>query len=160
MAVAGQAAPAERVVVVLSGGNPAPEHDRHVEFLVDAARLGFAAAANRGINAVLTDVDAVALLNDDAEPGPSWLATLTHALESNAGAAVVQGTVTNATERIVDGRGLAFDPYGLPTQVDRGRPAEDVQRTPCAQGRRVSDCRPLQVRHAQRGSTRRRPGLR
>lgn len=129
-ALADQTAPPTKVVVVLSGGRPAADYNRHVEFLVNTARLGFAAAANRGINAVLADVDAIALLNDDAEPGPNWLATLTHALECNTGAAVVQGTVTDAAGRIVDGRGLAFDPYGLPTQVDRGRPAKDDQKVP------------------------------
>ncbi len=129
-AVAEQTAPPVRVVVVHSGSQPRPDCGQRIEVLAVANRLGFAAACNRGIDAVLADVDAVALLNDDAKPCREWLAQLIRALENHTDVGAVQGTVTTSSGTAVDGRGLWFDRYGLPRQVDRGRPSEEVQQTP------------------------------
>jgi GT2 family glycosyltransferase len=121
-ALARQDVAAERVVVVHSGPRARPQVDSPVQVEVSRTRLGFAAACNRGIALTLDDVDAVALLNDDAEPSPSWLKALTGALGAEPGLAAVQGTVTDAQDRLVDGRGLGFDRWGLPVQQDRGQP--------------------------------------
>jgi GT2 family glycosyltransferase len=128
-AVAGQRAQPDRVVVVLSG----PEDTRGpsppgVEVIAADRRLGFAAAANRGIRSAIDAVDGIAVLNDDAEPGPDWLGGLAAALAGRPDAASVQGTVTDPSGTVVDGRGIALDRFGLPIQVDRGQPASDEGR--------------------------------
>ena len=125
-----QTIPPERIVVVHSGGNPPPVAGPSVEIITSRKRLGFAAASNRGIGAVLSDVDAIALLNDDAEPHAAWLSTLLDALASCPQLGAVQGTVTDLDGSTVDGRGLEFDRWGLPIQVDRGKPASETGRQP------------------------------
>lgn len=109
-----------RVVVVLSGGAAAPGPHPRVECVRIADRLGFAAAVNLGIRAFDDEIDFIGLLNDDAEPPKNWLARLAGALASAEDLAAVQGTVTNRDGRWIDGRGIELDPFGLPTQVDRG----------------------------------------
>jgi GT2 family glycosyltransferase len=65
-------------------------------------------------------VEAVAILNDDALPCPEWLGVLTAELTTESGLAAVQGTSVDDSESVVDGRGIAFDRWGLPVQIDRG----------------------------------------
>ena len=119
---------AARTVVVLSAGAK-PLEDFDVEWIVSQDRLGFARAVNRGLDAVLDSCEAVAVLNDDAIPGPTWLETLVGALASDASVASVQGTVLTGDGNLVDGGGLSFDPYGLPVQRDRDRSAEPEPAT-------------------------------
>lgn len=113
-----------RLVLVLSGGAPAPSLPPHTELITSPRRLGFTAAVNRGLEAA-GDAAAVALLNDDALPEPAWLAPLLDALEHGPELAAVQGTVLDAAGTTVDGRGIALDRFGLPVQRERGAPAED-----------------------------------
>ncbi|MCD4748109.1 MAG: glycosyltransferase [Thermoanaerobaculales bacterium] len=126
-AVVSQTAPPARLVVVLSAGGELAEHSGEVEVLRVPDRLGFAAAVNRGIGAVEEDVEAVAILNDDALPNPRWLEVLSKALQEGDSAAV-QGTVSDAEGIKVDGRGIEFDRWGLPNQVERGSSASDGNR--------------------------------
>lgn len=118
-----QTRPADRVVVILSGGARAPL-DPALETVVEPRRLGFACGVNRGFERVAATSDAIAVLNDDAAPDPRWLETLAEELHVDASLASVQGTVTDAVGAVVDGRGIALDRFGLPVQLDRGRPAE------------------------------------
>ena len=75
----------------------------------------------------------MAILNDDAVPDAGWLAVLTATLEKRSGLAAVQGTVVTADRSHIDGRGIEFDPWCLPVQVDRGRPfSEDRGERPVA----------------------------
>jgi GT2 family glycosyltransferase len=116
----------DRIIVVLSGSADPPRVGSAVTWFRCAERLGFAAAVNQGIRALPSDVSFVALLNDDAEPAPSWLGTLLSALKDNDALTAVQGTVvTTDNPPVVDGRGLAFDRLGLPVQVDRGMAPDD-----------------------------------
>jgi GT2 family glycosyltransferase len=112
----------DRVIVVLSGGGEVALPDS-VELIRHGPRLGFAAAVNTGVRLLAGEVAEVALLNDDAIPEPGWLGALRSALQADPGLAAVQGSVTDASGRTVDGRGISFDRWGLPIQVDRGRPA-------------------------------------
>jgi len=111
--------PAE-TVIVLSG----PAYDRGLPAGVSAIRsrrqLGFAAAVNAGISGLQADLEHVALLNDDAIPASAWLAPLLEEVEGNPTVGAVQSTVSDAAGGIVDGRGIVFDPWGLPVQLDRG----------------------------------------
>lgn len=109
-------------IVVLSG----PGCDRPLPGAVTAVRsdrtLGFAAAVNAGLARLTDAVEHVALLNDDAMPGESWLAPLGAELEREPGVAAVQSTVVDARGDTVDGCGIVFDLWGLPVQLDRGLP--------------------------------------
>ncbi len=83
-------------------------------------RLGFAAAVNAGIRELPNDVDTVAILNDDALPCREWLGVLTAALPETPDLAAVQGTSVDDSGSFIDGRGIEFDRWGLPVQIDHG----------------------------------------
>jgi GT2 family glycosyltransferase len=118
--------PPERVVLVLSGGAAPPPEAAEILVHRKPRRLGYAAAVNCGLRGLAPDTEAVAVLNDDALPGPGWLGAVTRVLERHADVAAVQGTVVSADGSRIDGRGITFDPWGLPVQLDRDRPvAED-----------------------------------
>jgi len=119
-AVTGLDPPPQHTVVVFSGGAVPPVRPASVELLTIGDRLGFAAAVNAGIGLLGSDVERVALLNDDAVPAPGWLAPLEAALDADPALAAVQGTITDAVGAIIDGRGITLDEVGLPVQVDRG----------------------------------------
>ncbi len=115
----------DETLVVLSGARSEAEIGCEFPVLRKRHRLGFAAAVNAGFAALSSRADSIAILNDDAFPGPEWLGRLQQALDHDPKLAAVQGTVTDATGERVDGRGIVFDPLGLPTQVDRGRKLGD-----------------------------------
>jgi len=119
-AVASLDPPPARTLVVLSGGAPPPVIPRGVELITADQRLGFAAAVNTGISALGTSCENVGLLNDDAVPAPRWLGALQAALMADSFLAAVQGTVTDASGAVIDGRGITLDSFGLPIQLDRG----------------------------------------
>jgi GT2 family glycosyltransferase len=112
-------------VLVLSGAAAVPSQVDGFHVLQPSRRLGFAPAVNVGLEAVPPEVDAVAILNDDATPEPGWLGTLGAVLEDDSKLAAVQGTVIDANTSTVDGRGIAFDRWGLPIQIDRGMDSSD-----------------------------------
>ncbi|RLA57716.1 MAG: hypothetical protein DRR04_12360 [Gammaproteobacteria bacterium] len=114
----------DRIVVVLSGTNDEGPKIPGVEILHSAQRLGFAEAVNRGIVSTIDDHKYIGLLNDDATPAPDWLDRLQGCLEENARFGAVQGTLSGHDLRI-DGRGIEFDSFGLPTQIDRGQRLEE-----------------------------------
>jgi len=116
--------PPARVIVVLSGRATVREWPG-IEIVRPSQALGFAAASNLGIARTAGDAERVALLNDDALPPPHWLATLGRALDRDSRLAAVQGTVTDAGGRTVDGRGITLDRFALPVQVDRGLPSAE-----------------------------------
>jgi GT2 family glycosyltransferase len=124
-AVAGLDPAPELRVLVLSGAATVPSQVDGFHVLQHSRRLGFAPAVNVGIETLPPDVDAVAVLNDDATPERGWLGTLGAALEGDPELAAVQGTVIDANTSTVDGRGIAFDRWGLPIQIDRGMDSSD-----------------------------------
>ena len=114
-------------VLVLSEGSVAPARSESFDVHRHRHRLGFAAAVNAGIAALPQSVEAVAVLNDDALPDPGWLGALTCAFERDPELAAVQGTVMTDDHTVIDGRGIAFDRWGLPVQIDRGLTVIDDQ---------------------------------
>ncbi len=114
--------PPRDLVLVLSGGAAPPTDAEHCRVIRRDRRLGYAAAVNTGLAALADEVEAVAVLNDDALPEPGWLGALARALAGRPDVAAVQGTVANADGSLIDGRGIQFDRWGLPVQVDRGLP--------------------------------------
>jgi GT2 family glycosyltransferase len=115
----------DTTMVVLSGGANPPSQIEGLEVHQRTQRLGFAAAVNTGISALPDGVEAVGVLNDDATPEPRWFGALVGALERDPGLASVQGTVMTAHGTTIDGRGIVFDRYGLPVQIDHGAPIDD-----------------------------------
>jgi GT2 family glycosyltransferase len=114
------------VIVVISGERVSSTSvPAGIRTVVSSVRLGFAAAVNAGLAALPPGLQAAAVLNDDAVPEPAWLGRLAAHLERDPGVAAVQGTVLTDGGTRVDGRGIDFDPYGLPVQVDRGRRPSD-----------------------------------
>ena len=107
-------------VLVLSGGAVAPARSDIFDVYRHRDRLGYAAAINAGISVLPRNVEAVGVLNDDALPDPGWLGALADAFERDSELAAVQGTVVTDNHTSVDGRGIAFDRWGLPVQIDRG----------------------------------------
>jgi GT2 family glycosyltransferase len=112
-------------VLVLSGGAVAPAQSESFDTLLHRDRLGFAAAVNTAISALPGDIEAVAVLNDDALPDPGWLGALVAALERDSELAAAQGTVVTETHNSIDGRGIEFDRWGLPVQIDHGLAIDD-----------------------------------
>ncbi len=124
-AVAGLNPAPDLKVLVLSGAGDLPSRVDDFDVQRHSRRLGFARAVNAGLGALPPDVEAVAVLNDDATPSHGWLGTLGAALENDPELASVQGTVIDANTSTVDGRGIAFDRWGLPIQIDRGMDSLD-----------------------------------
>ena len=114
-------------VLVLSGGAVAPARSDSYDVHRHRHRLGFAAAVNAGISVLPRGVESVAVLNDDALPDPGWLGALAGAFERDTEVAAVQGTVVTDDHTVIDGRGIAFDRWGLPVQIDRGLAIDDDQ---------------------------------
>jgi GT2 family glycosyltransferase len=83
------------------------EHWPSVRVVAIEDNIGVAAALNRGVAATRTDL--VALLNNDLELDPEWLAQLVDALERHPDAASVTGKVLNYFRREeIDGVGDLF----------------------------------------------------
>jgi len=109
-----------QIVLVLSGGAETLRIPEGIDVLRFEKRLGFAPAVNRGMEILKEDIEAVALLNDDAIPGSGWPEILTEVLIDTPNCASVQGSVLNGEGSRLDGRGIGFDVFGLPFQLDRG----------------------------------------
>ncbi len=99
---------------------------------------GFAAANNFAIGLDL-DCRWIVLLNPDAVPDPSWLATLVEYAESHAGCAAVGSLMIDAVDRSrLDGFGDAYHGSGLAWRLGYGMPVESWQTlntpvfSPCA----------------------------
>jgi GT2 family glycosyltransferase len=112
-------APDSRLVVLSGNATPPPEAE-NVDVHHRRDRLGFAAAVNAGLGELPADTEAIAILNDDALPCPEWLGMLTAELATDPGLAAVQGTSVDDSESTIDGRGITFDRWGLPVQIDHG----------------------------------------
>lgn len=114
-------------ILVLTGSGIAPEGSETFNVLRHHDRLGFAAAVNAGICALPGGVESVAVLNDDAVPEPWWLGALCTGLGRDPELAAVQGTVVTDDSTLIDGRGIEFDRWGLPVQIDHGLALDDDQ---------------------------------
>ena len=112
-------------ILVLTGGAERPSEARDFEVLRSSERLGFAAAVNTGLERMPGGFKAAAVLNDDAVPEREWLGALAAALGRDPKLAAVQGTVVDSSGTLVDGRGIEFDCWGLPVQIDRGAPPSE-----------------------------------
>ncbi len=79
------------------------EHYPQVRLIRNARNLGFAAGNNVGLAAATGDV--LALLNQDTEVQPGWLAALAEALRTCAGAGVVGAKILDMDGRVLQHAG-------------------------------------------------------
>jgi GT2 family glycosyltransferase len=91
---------------------------------------GFAVAANRGVAAAV-DCDAVALINNDVELAPDWLARTAAALEADPRAAAVAcKMVSSREEGVLDDCGDVLRRDGTCEQRGKGWPDDGRWDTP------------------------------
>ena len=87
-----------------------------------ARPLGFACAVNAGLAAARA-AELVAVVNDDLEPMPGWLAPLVEALRADSGVGAVQGVHLRTDDPgRADGCGLAWNRWLQAVQVGHGQP--------------------------------------
>jgi GT2 family glycosyltransferase len=124
--VAGQERRPDRVIVVdnasIDGSLEAMVREfRFVEAIRLGTNVGFAAANNLALKAA-EDCDWVALLNPDAFPTPSWLASLEDASRHNPDCAVFASQLRSAADASrLDGAGDAYHVSGLVWREGYGR---------------------------------------
>lgn len=97
----------------------------------EPTNLGFAGGVNVGIRRALAEgYDAVALLNNDATPEPTWLEVLDAALD-RTGASIATGLLVRRSDDAdldgtIDTAGDAVSTWGMPFPRYRGRPAHEA----------------------------------
>lgn len=97
----------------------------------EPTNLGFAGGVNVGIRRALAEgYEAIALLNNDATPDPTWLESLDAALE-RTGASIATGLMVRRSEDpdldgTIDTAGDAVSTWGMPFPRFRGLAAHDA----------------------------------
>jgi GT2 family glycosyltransferase len=92
--------------------------------------LGFARAVNAGL-AAARDAELVAVVNDDLEPAPGWLAPLVAALAADRTLGAVQGVHLRTDDpRRADGCGLAWNRWLQAVQIGHGEPPPSPAAAP------------------------------
>jgi GT2 family glycosyltransferase len=142
ISLAGQSRAPDDVIVVDNGSSDGTvewlraEHPA-VHVIALKENRGFAAAVNLGIER--SNADYVALLNNDMELDPSWLAALVAALDADAGAGSAASKLRMLREPgVLDGAGDLVTWYGATWRrghgdLDRGQyDAPGVVASPCA----------------------------
>jgi GT2 family glycosyltransferase/SAM-dependent methyltransferase len=124
--LAGQTRPADVVLVVDNGSSDGSLEMLAAEFswvevIALPTNTGFAPAVNLGIKAVKTDL--VALLNNDAVPAPSWLATLlSYETDAASDVGFLTSKIVTADGRFIDSAGDLLDTAGIAHQRGNGEP--------------------------------------
>jgi N-acetylglucosaminyl-diphospho-decaprenol L-rhamnosyltransferase len=109
-------------VIVVDNGERA-RVDGDAELIRAPRNLGFGGGANLGFRrAVELGATAVALLNDDIEVEPGWLAPLQAGLDSDGGLGAVQPKLllAGSVPLTINSMGVVIDAYGAGTDVAYG----------------------------------------
>ena len=139
--LAGQSLPPEAIVVDNGSTDGTTAHVRErwpeASLVALAANRGFAAAVNAGVAASSSEY--VALLNNDMELEPAWLAELVAALDADPGAGSASSKLRMLREPgRLDGAGDLVTWYGATWRRGHGEPdqgqydAPGVVASPCA----------------------------
>jgi GT2 family glycosyltransferase len=139
--LARQTLPAEVIVVDNGSMDGTAEHvrtaHRGVELVALPENRGFAAAVNAGVSA--SSAEYVALLNNDMEVEPGWLAALVDALDADPGAGSAASKLRMLREPgVLDGAGDLVTWYGATWRRGHGEPDRGqydepgVVASPCA----------------------------
>lgn len=99
----------------------------NITVLRNAKNLGFTGGVNTGIRWALgRNIDAIALLNDDAIADKHWLEELARALARQPDAGIAVGTILHADGKTIDSTGSQLSIWGLPFPVNRGHDPQEV----------------------------------
>jgi GT2 family glycosyltransferase len=100
--------------------------DKKIVFDKQPVNTGFAGGVNIGIKYALEhDFDAVALLNNDAQVEPDWLANLVKAMHKTK-ASIVTGLLLSADGKTIDDAGDQYTTWGVPLLRDEHKPASEA----------------------------------
>ncbi len=101
-----------------------------VEHLRLGENFGYGRANNEGLRRALeAGAEFVALVNNDVEVGPEWLARLREAARAQPRAGLFTGTLLFKDEERVNSTGLAIDGFGRARDRDFRLPLEQLQRS-------------------------------
>lgn len=116
-------------IVVVDNGSNRPDKTRLESFLenkkgiillLNQQNLGFAGGVNTGIQwAIDHEIEAVALLNNDAIAEHGWAKELVSAMDINS-ASVVTGLLLNTKGKKIDSTGEQYSIWGMPFPRNRG----------------------------------------
>jgi GT2 family glycosyltransferase len=110
------------VVVDNSGSGRAGAAGPRVRILVNHRNVGFGAAINQAIRD--SEAQYIAVLNDDANPHPGWLAALVKAAEARPKAGMFASQVRLAGDRL-DSAGMLIARDGSSKQRGHGEPPQN-----------------------------------
>jgi len=100
-----------------------------VEYLRLPENLGYGRANNEGIRRALeAGAEFVALINNDVEVGPGWLAKLLQAARAYPQAGLFTGTLLFRDQELVNSTGLTVDRFGRARDRDFRLPLSQLQR--------------------------------
>lgn len=134
--LAAQTHPALEIIVVDNGSTDdsvawLAEHHPATRVLRNTENRGFAAANNQGLQAARGVY--LALLNNDAEPAPDWLAELVRVMEADARPGMVASRMVFADRPgVINSTGICVDLCGISWDRGGGQPltATELEPTP------------------------------
>lgn len=95
-----------------------------IKLIKKSKNHGFAGGMNIGINeAINNNADAIALLNNDANPDKNWLNELQKVLFSNKNIGAVTPKILNQNGKLIDSTGDLYSIWGLTIAGQRDEPA-------------------------------------